>query len=97
MTYILFANEEFQDAVGLWCSVIVMSDNESNFYREYSQQWYFSLNTKTIVHISYLQYQGLDTKMIALDVDGTGQVDFLCRSTIGYKLLSWGLDTSNGE
>ena len=40
--------------------------------------------------------QGLDTEVIMLDIDGAGQVDFLCRTPTGYNLLSWGLETTDG-
>ena len=42
-------------------------------------------------------FQGLDTKVIALDVDGAGQVDFLCRTNSGYELLPWGLGITDCE
>ena len=42
-------------------------------------------------------FQGLDTKMIALDVDGGGQVDFLCQKNDEYKLLSWGMEIADGQ
>ena len=35
--------------------------------------------------------------MIALDVDGAGQVDFLCQTNTGYKLLPWGLGIPSGK
>ena len=42
-------------------------------------------------------FQGLDTKVIALDADGAGQVDFLCQAAGEYRLFSQGLDSSGGE
>ena len=47
--------------------------------------------------VSKTRFQGLDTKVIALDVDGAGEVDFLCQATGEYRLLSQGLGTPGGE
>ena len=35
--------------------------------------------------------------MIARDFDGGGQVDFLCQTKTGYKLLSWDIDIRSGK
>ena len=45
----------------------------------------------------WILFQGFDSKVIALDIDGAGQVDFLCQTSTGYKLLSWGLELTDGQ
>ena len=35
--------------------------------------------------------------MSALDIDGAGEIDFLCQANTGYKLLTQGLEITDGQ
>ena len=61
-------------------------------YRVSSQSTLFVFGTSFKI-----LFQGLNSKVIALDIDGGGQVDFLCQTKTGYKVLPWGLHIPDGE